>query len=391
MARYNPNGSTDTSFGFKGEAIVHFGIYGSYAYSMALQADGKIVLAGQTYDGTNSDIGLARLNTNGSLDNSFGTAGEVVTPITSPLAPSDARLRNMNMAMDPNSGKFVVVANISGGEVLRYNTNGTLDTGFGGSGTGSVILGNESRPAVVVQPDDRIVVAGNNRGGVVLDRLNADGTLDQSFGSGGTVLSFPPANGGAFVTAVALQANGQIVVGGSEAPPIGNGWGLMAARWNTDGSVDTTFGTAGFAMTASGTGRGQAVAFEPDGRIVVVGLFDFVVARFLATGPQIGSFTASPNPVTAGSDLTLTTSNITDANPGARITQVAFYQDSNGDGVLEPGTDTLLGYGTQTSPGTWIFTFSTTGLASEAYTFFAVAADNDGVLGDALAATEQVI
>ncbi|HKB40230.1 MAG TPA: hypothetical protein VKD72_27620, partial [Gemmataceae bacterium] len=108
----------------------------------------------------------------------------------------------------------------------------------------------------------------------------------------------------------------------------------------------------------------------------------------LAAGPQIGSFTASPNPGAAGSDLTLTASNITDANPGAGITQVAFYQDSNGDGTLEPGTDTLLGYATQTSPGVWTFTGS---LASGTYTLFAQAEDSYGVFSDPLATTEQVL
>jgi len=140
------------------------------------------------------------------------------------------------------------------------------------------------------------------------------------------------------------------------------------------------------------------VAVEADGRIVVAGggkvlnsSGGFALARFLAAGPQIGSFTASPNPVTAGSNLTLTASNITDANPGASITQVAFYVDSNGDGKLEPGTDTLLGYGSQTSPGTWTFPFATTGLTAGTYTFFAVALDSYGVFSDPLAATEQVI
>jgi uncharacterized delta-60 repeat protein len=399
VLRYNPNGSLDTSFGAKGEAVVKFGIYGSYAYNVALQADGKIVLAGEAYDGTSWDVGLARLNTNGSLDTSFGSSGEVVTPLPYSLYGPDYRFNVTNLAIDPNtsasdpnSGKLVVAVRSPqpAGVVVRYNTNGTLDTTFGG-GTGYVNLGREDRLAVVVQSDDRTVVAGNGSGIIYLARLNADGTLDASFGSGGIVLTPPPPNDGVFADCVALQANGQILAGGFLSLPSSPSYGLMAARWNADGSVDTTFGSGGFAL-ASGTGQGTAMALEPDGRIVVAGKNvssgGIELVRFLAAGPL---FTANPNPVPAGSNLTLTASNFTDANPGASITGVAFYVDSNGDGVLEPGADTLLGYATPTGPGTWKFTFFTTGLTAGTYTFFAVAEDSLGAFSDPLRTTEQVL
>jgi hypothetical protein len=97
--------------------------------------------------------------------------------------------------------------------------------------------------------------------------------------------------------------------------------------------------------------------------------------------PQIGSFTASPNPAKAGASVTLTASTTTDGTAIGTVTQVAFYVDSNGDGILEPGTDALLGYATQTSPGVWTFAF-TVGLAPGSYTLFAQAEDSFGVLGD---------
>jgi hypothetical protein len=99
--------------------------------------------------------------------------------------------------------------------------------------------------------------------------------------------------------------------------------------------------------------------------------------------PQIGSFTASPNPVTAGGNVTLTASNVTDANAGSTITQMAFYVDSNKDGVLDSG-DALLGYGTL-SGGKWTFTFSTAGWAKGTYTLFAQAGDNNGLQSDPFA------
>jgi hypothetical protein len=133
-------------------------------------------------------------------------------------------------------------------------------------------------------------------------------------------------------------------------------------------------------------------ALEPDGRIVLAGTSanGETLVRFLAAGPQIGSFTANPNPVTAGGSVSLTAANITDLNPGGTVTQVAFYQDSNGDGILEPGTDALLGYGTQASPGVWTFTF-TVNLTPGTYTLFARAEDNYGVFGDAVTLTLQVL
>jgi hypothetical protein len=115
-------------------------------------------------------------------------------------------------------------------------------------------------------------------------------------------------------------------------------------------------------------------------------------ARQLTSAPQTGSFTASPNPVTAGSYLTLTASNLTDANPGAFVTQLAFSLDSNHEGTLNSG-DTLLGYATQASPGVWMLSFSTStfGLTSGIYTPFAQAKDSDGVFGDPLALSLTVL
>jgi hypothetical protein len=126
----------------------------------------------------------------------------------------------------------------------------------------------------------------------------------------------------------------------------------------------------------------EGIALEPDGRIVLAGSTfpstssaqAFYLARFVDAGPQVGSFTASPNPVAAGSSLTLTASNITDEIPSAPITQVAFYVNIN-------GTNTLLGYGTQSSTGVWTLTF-TVSLAPGTYTLYAQAEDNYGIFGD---------
>jgi uncharacterized delta-60 repeat protein len=282
--------------------------------------------------------------------------------------------------------------------VLRYNSNGSVDTTFGG-GTGFVLLNTPSNPIsgldsvslprVAIQADDSLDIAFTADSAtteMAVARLLATGSMDSSFGSGGVVVTQHQMWDTAL--SIALQTNGAIVVGGTESAPGSSNETFVVARFNpTDGGLDTTFGVSGFqtAPVQIQNSYGVDVAIQPDGKIVTAGTqsvntssgytdFAFALARFLPSEPQIGSFTASPDPVNSGSGLTLTASNITDANPGATITQVAFYADLN-------GTDTLLGYGTQTSPGVWTLTF-TVNLAPGSYTLIAQAEDSDGVFGD---------
>ncbi len=413
VVRYNANGSPDTSFGSTGKVITTISKNSSDAGgAMVLQADGKIVVAGVTnpQNTTYEDLALVRYNANGTLDTSFGTGGKVTTRFAAPVVAgfSDSRV---NLAIDPNtnpldpdSGKIVVGAQTHsqpGAVVVRYNTNGTLDTGFGTTHTGYVNLSNLSTPAVAVQSDDRIVVAGivsdlQTGSDFQVERLNPSGTLDPSFGSNGVVVTSSSPNA-SYARSVMIQADGKIVVAGDQNNVVSGANSFMVARYNTNGGLDTTFGINGVA-TAGARSIGSntaALALEPDGRILVAGYTQdqspgaFSLARFLAMGPQIGSLTVSPNPVAAGSSATLTAGSIQDGNPGASITQVAFYRDSNGDSVLNAG-DALLGYGTRNSDGTWSFTFSTAGLTSGTYTFFTVAEDSYGAFGDPAAVTAQV-
>jgi uncharacterized delta-60 repeat protein len=194
--------------------------------------------------------------------------------------------------------------------VVRFNTNGSVDTSFGGTGTGYATISamHLGSPAVAVQSDDRIVIAATVAKGTSVGfgvaRLNPDVTPDASFGFGGFADPTLPIVGDV-ARSVAIQANGRIVVfGGNNLAYVGSR--MVLARYNAaDGSLDTSFGNNGVAATGIGP-YAVTMAIEPDGRIVEVGIgvngsANTTVARFLATGPQIGSFTASPSPVTAGS------------------------------------------------------------------------------------------
>jgi uncharacterized delta-60 repeat protein len=380
---------------------------------MALQADGKIVVAGTTIpknSTTTVDLALVRYNADGSLDSSFGTGGKVTRHFSAPLAANvhggiDLAIDPSTNPLDANAGKIVVAAQLTQGPmvVVRLNTNGRPDTSFGSNGAGYVsisTLNNGDVAAVAVQSDDRVLVAGINPGtastgsDIGLARFNPNGTPDTAFGAGGMVVS--PLPNAERARSLAIQPDGKIVVAGDSYDlSLTNGTDpFMVARYNAaDGSLDTSFGTGGIALSTGFNVNGDKVdvALEPDGRIVVagtarVGIGDFGLARFLATGPQIGSFTASPNPVNAGLPVTLSAGNIIDANPGATVTQVTFfYYDSSGNQVT-------LGTVTQSSGGTWTLTSQTAfGLGPGTYTLFAQAEDGYGAFGDPLALTLPVL
>jgi uncharacterized delta-60 repeat protein len=420
LVRYNADGSLDTSFGgTKAKGVVTTDINNSldFGWTLALQADGKLVVAGTTIakNGTTTDLALVRYNADGSLDTSFGTGGKVTRHFTAPLAANvhggiDLAIDPSTNPPDSNAGKIVVAAQLTQGPmvVVRLNPNGSPDTSFGSNGAGYVSISSWTSlaaGAVAIQADDRIVVAGIAPGtpstgsDIGLARFNTNGTPDATFGSGGIVVGPLPNNERA--RSLTLQPDGKIVVAGDTLDlSIPNGsYQFLVARFNAaDGSLDTSFGTGGVAVSTGFNVMDSKmdVALEPDGRIVVAGTAPFgtgnciALARFLATGPQIGSFTASPNPVTAGSSVTLTAANVVAQNLGSTVPQVTFYVDSNGDGVLDAGDTQLTGTLTQ-SGSTWTLTIDTIGWAADTYTLFARAKDSYGAFGDPLALTLTVM
>ncbi len=397
VARYNANGSLDTTFGNKGKVTTAFS-GNAQGDSMVVDGSGRILVAGTTSGG----LTLVRYTANGALDTSFGSGGKLVTTLK--VQGGD----QLHMALQPD-GRIVIASTQSGPTTgltqfvtARFNSNGTLDSTYGTGGVVTTHVGSDDNSGgVTIDGSGRILVAGWESGndpdgvqreGEYLLRYNPSGTLDAGFGTGGVVYLVNPSGLLAGnVAGVAVQADGQIVTGARFQSGDTQQSQFVAIRVSTSGNLDSGYGTGGWA-SATVAGPAHALALEPDGRLVLAGAAeravvnpptDVVLVRFLASAPQIGSFTANPNPVTSGSSTTLTASNITDGNPNSTITQVTFYYfDANGNKVI-------LGYGASDGLGDWILNF-TVNLASGTYTLYAQAQDNYGVLGDPDALTLTV-
>jgi uncharacterized delta-60 repeat protein len=298
VVRYNANGTLDPGFGTGGKvATVFTGT--EQANAVLVQPDGKIVAAGYT-TGANEDIAVARYTANGTLDSGFGTGGKVTTSIG---ASDDA---GFGAVLQPD-GKIVVAGGTFNGSsedfaVVRYNANGTLDSSFGSGGKVTTSLGshNDFGQAVVLQPDGKIVVGGYTSTGTAIVfavvRYNTNGSLDTSFGSGGKVIA--PGSATEEALGVALEPDGRIVLAGLTIVGVGD---FDVMRFNTDGSLDTSFGSGGKVTTDVTPGQfdvGRAVAVQPDGKIVVTGITegaspeDFAVVRYNLDGSLDGTFGA---------------------------------------------------------------------------------------------------
>ena len=298
LVRYNPDGGLDSTFGTGGKVITDIGSgTNDRGHAVAIQIDGKIVVAGYS-NGGDSDFAVARYNPDGSLDTSFDTDGKQTTDIEG-IGGADVG----DAVALQSDGKIVVAGRGFNGAdddfaVVRYNANGSLDTSFDTDGkvTTDFGFGNDLGQAVAIQSDDKIVVAGFAFDGTDFDfavvRYDpTDGSLDSSFDTDGIVTTdFGSGDRG---HAVAIQGNGKIVVAGSSA----GGLDFAVARYNPDGSLDSSFDTDGKQITdISSTDSGRAVAIQSDSKIVVAGYAfngtndDLAVVRYNADGSLDSTF-----------------------------------------------------------------------------------------------------
>ncbi len=267
LARYNSDGSLDATFHSTGTVTTPIGT-SSYATAVAIQPDGKIVAAGDSTSG----FVLARYSIDGSLDTAFNTSGTV----TAPTEPSNL----FAVAIQPD-GKIVAAGHaFSGFTLVRYNSNGSPDTTFNSTGMVTTLIGLDSAArSIAFQPDGKILVTGMSYTSSVdyfaLARYNVDGSPDTTFNSTGTVTTLVGEDSAA--NAVALQPDGKIVVAGSANSGGVNSFGL--ARYNSNGSLDTTFNGTGTVIKSVGAYSGaNAVAIGPDGKITAVGASDSSIA-----------------------------------------------------------------------------------------------------------------
>ncbi len=261
VVRYNPNGSLDTSFNGTGKVITSFG--SSIANDLAIQADGKIVVAGSS---GNNSFAIVRYNADGSLDTTFNGTGKVITPgggASSVAIQADGK---------------IIAAGSSPFTLVRYNTDGTLDTSFNGTGKVITSVGNAGSGAeeLTIQPDGKIVAAGNAVGAnndFAFVRYNPNGSLDTSFGGTGKII-IPIGNSFDYAYSAAIQADGKIVAAGSSSNNLGSDFAVV--RLNPNGSLDTTFNGTGKVTTAfGGQDFAVATAIQADGKIVVAGAIDY--------------------------------------------------------------------------------------------------------------------
>lgn len=292
VIRLNSNGDFDPTFGTGG--IVFTDFFNSYddASAVAIQTDGKIVVAGSSSVGGFGDVAIARYLPNGDLDTTFDGDGKVVLN-SFPGQVGDSLL---SLAIQPD-GKIVGGGSVETDFLLtRFNLDGSLDTGFGTGGiviTNSVPFTDDVRDVVVLQ-DGKILAAGGS-GRCAVTRYNSNGLLDSSFAAGGIFA----ANPGYYTqcSGLVVQPDGKLVLAGESAP--GTQFNSLLMRLTPNGTPDPTFGTNGFVVAnvnPSGADWFFDVSLQSDGKIVAAGFegefstYDFTVVRFSANGSLDTSF-----------------------------------------------------------------------------------------------------
>lgn len=287
LIRYNPNGSLDTSFNLDGIVTYHHPTDFTGGYEIVLQPDGKILIAVTTYNSVSLyDFGVMRFNPNGDLDTTFGTTGFVTLDYenTSNFA------RGIALQSD---GKIVISGYsytnpIYSSHVIRYNTNGTLDTTFNTTGLVTTIYSSNSFSVnIALQPDQKIIVCGwvfgtENFG--FLTRYNPNGTLDNSFGISGIAKMETASNDEGLID-FAFTPDSKIIAAGWKD---GN---IAIIKTDTNGILDSNFGTSGITTTdlEGEYDYTENMTLQPDGKILVTGPTggsnsNFGLLRYLSDG-----------------------------------------------------------------------------------------------------------
>jgi uncharacterized delta-60 repeat protein len=260
LSRFNSDGSVDNTFGTNGSIVTNFNlqIYGG-TFS---ESNGKIYLAAGVKQSGSAQVPfqLNRYNSDGSVDNTFGTSGAVILDSTATSSKSVTAIQQQA------DGKALVAVNVGGSNgadyLFRYNSNGTIDSTFGTNGRVTIIVASGVRPNQILQQSDgKILVAqGSN-----LKRYNLDGSIDTTFATSG-VISFTYSNPSTsdFINKVMQQSDGKLIVDIIKSTNDPN----RLLRYNLDGSIDNTFasdfvGENIFNITQTSDGKIVAVGTTP--------------------------------------------------------------------------------------------------------------------------------
>jgi uncharacterized delta-60 repeat protein len=333
--RYNTDGSLDTSFGSGG--IVSF-----TAGSAALESDGKILLAG---GGGSQGFSLTRLNSNGSLDTSFGNQGVVSTSFSATTGATQIVIRPDGKIVLAGGGGVKSGQLYGAFELARYNANGSLDTSFGRQGQVTTFFGKfqVSAQALLLQPDGELIVAGDTDISApqewLMARYKTNGGLDSTFGNKGIVTTPSGSSGigSAWVDGAVLYPNqgtsndGKIALVGSNASLSSS---PLLARFNTNGSLDTTFGTQGFVPLAIGP---FGITVDSSQRFVVGGNMSLERLNLDGTADTTfgsGGVVTAGLPGTHGDGLAIYPSTGTDSADFGKIAVVGATGSLGGNGFM---------------------------------------------------------
>jgi uncharacterized delta-60 repeat protein len=295
LARFNADGSIDPSFGNNGMVSGSIRGVNEIPYTVAIQPDNKIIIAGLSIDTTfQLDAFMLRFLPNGNLDQSFGNQGVVLTFIDDNFSSyileltlqPDGKIIAAGAAYSGLSGGY------NGGLVLRYLPNGQLDASF--QNKGAMLFGAGRLASVALQPDGKMVLGGDfifpPEYGFALSRIQSDGTLDKEFGDlGYTLLDFEAPSDETNIKVLVLP-DGKIIGTGTPIVSSNNGYGFHITRLNRNGKLDPDFGTGGKVTTLfdlDGATLNTSAVYQPDGKLLLCGtyrkdtLYDITLARYI--------------------------------------------------------------------------------------------------------------
>jgi TonB family protein len=310
LARYNSDGSLDTSFGQGGKVVTDFFGGKDEALAVAIQGDGRIVVTGHAVS-NRMNLALARYTQRGILDTTFGKDGKVITPSNDFAFANSISLRpdgqisvagssSTCYADERNPNSVVTVTFFA---LARYHADGRIDTAFANRGTAVTTLRDAAAiaTAITIQPDGKSIMAGDTNiegrpGYFVVQRFNEDGSSDDSFGHKGKVTTM--FNYSTRPRAIGLLPDGSFIVAGSASGSSTGGSQAMAlARYSKNGELDLSFGKEGKVITPNGGyGEASAITIQRDGKIIAGGyletgdLGDFLLMRFDKDGALDSEF-----------------------------------------------------------------------------------------------------